>query len=44
MVANFDNIRNGLDFGYATDPLAFVRWHYDKKKKMASMLLMKFMV
>lgn len=28
---NFDNIRNGLDFGYATDPLAFVRWHYDKK-------------
>ena len=29
--ANFDNIRNGLDFGYATDPLAFVRWHYDKK-------------
>lgn len=31
MVANFDNIRNGLDFGYATDPLAFVRWHYDKK-------------
>ena len=31
-VANFDNIRNGLDFGYATDPLAFVRWHYDKKK------------
>lgn len=32
MVANFDNIRNGLDFGYATDPLAFSRWHYDKKK------------
>lgn len=32
MVANFDNIRNGLDFGYATDPLAYVRWHYDKKK------------
>lgn len=31
MIANFDNIRNGLDFGYATDPLAFVRWHYDKK-------------
>ena len=26
-----DNIRNGNDFGYATDPLAFVRWHYDKK-------------
>lgn len=32
MVASFDNIRNGLDYGYATDPLAFVRWHYDKKK------------
>ncbi|WP_342534011.1 PBSX family phage terminase large subunit [Lysinibacillus sp. FSL M8-0337] len=32
MVAAFDNIRNGVDFGYATDPLAFVRWHYDKKK------------
>lgn len=29
---NFDNIRNAADFGYATDPLAFVRWHYDKKK------------
>lgn len=28
----FDNIRNGLDYGYANDPLAFVRWHYDKKK------------
>lgn len=24
LIANFDNIRNGLDFGYATDPLAFV--------------------
>lgn len=31
-VASFDNIRNAVDFGYATDPLAFVRWHYDKKK------------
>lgn len=30
---NFDNIRNAVDFGYATDPLAFVRWHYDKKRK-----------
>ncbi|WP_419893270.1 PBSX family phage terminase large subunit [Oceanobacillus kimchii] len=28
----FDNLRNGLDYGYANDPLAFVRWHYDKKK------------
>lgn len=32
MAENFDNIRNAVDFGYATDPLAFVRWHYDKKK------------
>ena len=31
-VAGFDNIRNAVDFGYATDPLAFVRWHYDKKR------------
>lgn len=32
MVKNFDNIRQAVDFGYATDPLAYVRWHYDKKK------------
>ena len=30
-VANFDNIRSATDFGYATDPLAYTRWHYDKK-------------
>lgn len=28
----FDNIRQGEDFGYAVDPYAFVRWHYDKKR------------
>lgn len=28
----FDNIRQGEDFGYATDPYTFVRWHYDKKR------------
>lgn len=33
LVDDFDNIRNAVDFGYATDPLAFVRWHYDKKKR-----------
>lgn len=33
MVDNFDNIRNAVDFGYAADPLAFVRWHYDKKHR-----------
>lgn len=32
-VARFDNIRQGIDFGYATDPLAFVRWHYDKTRR-----------
>lgn len=32
MVKQFDNIRQATDFGYATDPLAFVRLHYDKKK------------
>lgn len=31
MVERFDNIRQGVDFGYGPDPLAFVRWHYDKK-------------
>ncbi|PIC73332.1 PBSX family phage terminase large subunit [Sporosarcina sp. P17b] len=32
MIKNFDNIRQAVDFGYAVDPLAYVRWHYDKKK------------
>lgn len=32
MVNGFDNIRQAADFGYGPDPLAFVRWHYDKKK------------
>src|SRR5690625_2833523 len=30
----FDNIRQGQDYGYATDPYSFVRWHYDKKKRI----------
>ncbi|MGL4656371.1 MAG: PBSX family phage terminase large subunit [Sarcina sp.] len=30
----FDKIKNGLDFGYAADPLAFVRCHYDKTRKI----------
>ena len=33
-VATFDNFRKGVDYGYATDPLAFVNWHYDKKRKI----------
>lgn len=31
----FDNIRQGQDYGYATDPYSFVRWHYDKKRRIA---------
>jgi len=31
---SFDNIRQGQDYGYAVDPYSFVRWHYDKKKKI----------
>ena len=30
----FDNFFNGLDFGFADDPTAFVRIHLDKKKKI----------
>ena len=33
-VKNFDNIRMGLDWGYATDPFACVRLHYDKTRRM----------
>lgn len=29
----FDNLYNGLDFGFADDPTAFVRVHLDKKRK-----------
>jgi len=31
---SFDNIRQGSDWGYAVDPLAFVRWHYDKTRRI----------
>lgn len=34
MIPHFDNIRNGLDFGYANDPVAYNRMHYDKKRKL----------
>lgn len=33
-VAMFDNIRQGVDWGYGNDPLSFGRWHYDKKKQI----------
>ncbi len=29
----FINIKNGLDFGYSNDPMAFNRMHYDKMRK-----------
>lgn len=29
----FDNIRNGLDFGFASDPFTFIRLHLDEKRK-----------
>jgi PBSX family phage terminase large subunit len=32
-IAAFDRIRQGLDFGYAVDPLCFERMHYDRKRR-----------
>lgn len=32
-IKSFDNIRQGIDWGYAVDPFAFVRWHYDKLRR-----------
>ncbi len=32
-IKRFDNIKQGIDWGYAADPFAFVRWHYDKTRK-----------
>lgn len=31
---SFDNYYNGLDWGFADDPLAFIRCHYEKKRKI----------
>lgn len=31
--AHFDNIYNGLDFGYSSDPNALIRFHYDGSRK-----------
>ena len=33
MIKNFDNIRQGGDWGYATDPFAWVRLQYDKTRR-----------
>lgn len=32
-ISNFWNIKRGLDFGYAIDPLSYGTMHYDRKKK-----------
>lgn len=32
-ISRFDQIRQGLDFGYAVDPLAFERMHYDRRRR-----------
>ena len=32
-IAAFDRIRQGLDFGYAVDPLCFERMHYDRTRR-----------
>jgi PBSX family phage terminase large subunit len=31
MIESFDNIRNGMDFGFATDPFAYNKMQYDSK-------------
>ena len=33
-VKSFDNIRQGIDWGYAVDPFSFGRWHYDKTRRI----------
>lgn len=30
-IEDFDNIRNGIDFGFAVDPFAYTKMHYDAK-------------
>jgi len=32
-IRSFDNIRQGIDWGYAADPFTFVRMHYDKTRR-----------
>ena len=32
-IAIFEHIRQGLDFGYAVDPLAFERMHFERKRR-----------
>lgn len=32
-IKQFDNIKQGCDFGYALDPLAWIRLHYDRTRR-----------
>lgn len=32
-IEDFDNVKRGLDFGYAVDPLSYGTMHYDRKHK-----------
>jgi PBSX family phage terminase large subunit len=33
-IAEFDNVKMGIDWGYTIDPLAFVKVHYDKTRRV----------
>lgn len=33
-INKFDNIRNGIDWGYGADPFTYVRWHYDSTRRI----------
>ena len=41
-ISQFDNIRNGLDFGFSSQPMAYNRCHYDGKKN-SSIFFMRSM-
>lgn len=32
-ISRFDRIKQGLDFGYAADPLAYIKMYYDRHRK-----------
>lgn len=33
-IKSFDNFRNGIDWGYGVDPVAFGRWHWDSMRRI----------
>ena len=39
-IGRFDHIRRGLDWGYATDPLAYNEGHYDKTRRRLYLCLL----